>query len=209
MRASGWLGAAAIAVVLSVSGCAGFAPAPAGPSEGEVAAYNEEALRALWLHTGLASTVERPTVTQLEPLGTSDWFDFVIACMDERGHTQIGISWSLDDGAVLQTSSGAEIDDDQAQLDFYVCAAQHPLNLAADHTLLSDAELDYIYDYYVVQLVPCILLNGYELDPVLTREEFVEGYGQWNPYYSINQQINLRQLDELRLKCGTDRPPLK
>ncbi len=209
MRASGCLGAAAIAVALSASGCAAVVPAPAGPSEDDVAAYNEQTLLAIWLHTGLAETVERPVVTAEEPLGTADWFDFVMDCLADRGHTQIGLSWSLGEGAVLQTPSGAVIDDDQAQLDFYECAAQHPLDPAADHSLLSNAELDYIYDYYMVQLVPCVVLNGYSLERVVSRKEFIELSGQWNPYYAIHQPINLRQFNELRDECGAERPPLE
>ena len=209
MRARECLGAAAIAVALSASGCAAVAPAPAGPTEDDLAAYNEQTLLAIWLNTGLAETVERPVVTPAEPLSTADWFDFVMTCLNDRGHTQIGLSWSLSEGAVLQTSSGAVLNDDEAQLDFYECAAQHPLDPAADHTLLSDAELDYIYDYYVVQLVPCIVLNGYGLDPVVSREQFAELYGQWNPYYAIRQPINLRQFKELRSECGAERPPLE
>jgi len=203
------LGAAAIAVALSASGCASAAAPPAGPTETDLATYNEQTLLAIWLNTGLAGTVERPVVAQGDPLSTADWFDFVMNCLSERGHTQIGISWSLGEGAVLQTSSGAVLDDQQAQLDFYECAAQHPLDPAADHTLLSDAQLDYIYDYYVVQLVPCIVLNGYELDRVVTREEFIAQYGQWNPYYAIHQGINLRQFRELKTECGEERPPLE
>lgn len=209
MRASRCLGAAAIAVALSASGCAAVAAPPAGPTETDLAAYNEHTLLAIWLNTGLAETVERPVVAQGEPLSTAEWFDFVMSCLSDRGHTQIGISWSLGEGAVLQTSSGAVLDDDQAQLDFYECAAQHPLDPAADHTLLSKAQLDYIYDYYVVQLVPCIVLNGYGLDRVMSREEFAAHYGQWNPYYAIREPINLRQFNELRTECGAERPPLE
>jgi hypothetical protein len=209
MRASQCLGAAAIAVALSASGCAAVEPAPAGPTQGELAAYSEQTLLAIWLNTGLAETVERPVVTAGEPMSTAEWFDFVMTCLNDRGHTQIGLSWSLSEGAVLQTSSGAVLNDDEAQLDFYECAAQHPLDPAADHTLLSDAELDYIYNYYVVQLVPCIVLNGYGLDPVVSREQFAGLYGQWNPYYAIRQPINLRQFKELRNECGAERPPLE
>ena len=209
MRASQCLGAAAIAVALSASGCAAVAPAPAGPSEDDLAAYNEQTLLAIWLNTGLAETVERPVVTSADPLSTADWFDFVMTCLTDRGHSQIGLSWSLGEGAVLQTSSGAVLNDDQAQLDFYECAAQHPLDPAADHTLLSSAELDYIYDYYVVQLVPCIVLNGYSLDRVVSREQFIGLYGQWNPYYAIHQPINLREFNDLRTECGAERPPLE
>ena len=209
MRASQCLGAAAIAVALSSSGCAAVAPAPAGPTEDDLAAYNEQALLAIWLNTGLAETVERPVVTAGEPLSTADWFDFVMNCLADRGHTQIGLSWSLGEGAVLQTPSGAVLDDDQAQLDFYECAAQHPLDPAADHSLLSNAQLEYIYDYYMVQLVPCVVLNGYGLDRVVSREQFIALNGQWNPYYAIDQPINLRQFKELRTECGPERPPLE
>ena len=209
MRASQCLGAAAIAVALSAAGCSAVTPIPAGPSDDDLSAYNEQALLAIWLHTGLADTMERPVIVPGEPLSTADWFDSVLNCLDERGHTRVGISWSLGDGAVLRTSSGAELDDDQTQLDFYECAAQHPIDLSADHTLLSKAELDYIYNYYVVQLVPCIVLNGYRLDDVVSREKFAELYGEWNPYYAISQPVNLRQFTDLKRECGEEQPPLK
>jgi hypothetical protein len=204
-----FLGIAACAAALGLGGCAAATPAPAGPTVDELAMFNETSLQAIWLKTGLAGTMERPTVTPEEPLGTGEWFDFVIGCMGDLGHSRIGISWSLSEGAALETSSGAVLDDERSQLDFYRCAAQHPMDVTADHTLLSDEELDYIYNYYVVQLVPCIVLNGYGLDRVVSHEEFAELLGLWNPYYAISQPINLRQFDELRQECGAERPPLK
>jgi hypothetical protein len=206
MRARVCLGAAVIAAALG--GCAATAPAPAGLTSDEIAAYNDQALQTIWLNTGLAATMDRPTVAQGEPLSQSDWFDFVVTCMTDAGHAQVGVSWSLGEGAILETVSGAALDDEHAQLDFYLCAAQHPIALSTEHSLLSAAELDYIYDYYATQLVPCILLNGYRLDSVITRHDFGERQGQWNPYYAITQRLSLREFTDLRLECGPELPRL-
>lgn len=198
-------GAVAIAAVLALCGCA-VTPPPAGPTRQDVSYYNERLLELTWANTGIAG--ERPEVEQGEPLTQGDWFDFVFSCFASRGIADVALGWSLTGGATISTPSGAVIDDERVQRHFFECAAAHPMDVAQHNTLLSVDQLEYVYNYYADELVPCILLHGYTLGRAVTRQDFVDSLGQWNPYYSIAEGMNLLEYDELRADCGPEQPPL-
>lgn len=199
-------GAVALAAVLTLCGCA--APrVPAGPTPQDVSYYNDRLLDLTWANTGVEG--ERPEVAQGDALSQAEWFDFVFSCFASKGIGDVGLSWSLSDGAAITTPSGAEIREDTVQRAFFECVARHPMDMTLENTLLSADQLNYVYTYYSDEVVPCILLHGFTLDHALTREQFIDSLGRWNPYYSIAERMNLLEFDQLRADCGPEQPSLE
>jgi hypothetical protein len=50
--------------------------------------------------------------------------------------------------------------------------------------VLNAAQLDYLYDYYLESLIPCLEVNGIHIRTVQTRKQFLDRAGGWNPYVS-------------------------
>jgi len=55
---------------------------------------------------------------------------------------------------------------------------------------LSSSELDYVYDYYVSELVPCLALQRLSLGFAPTRAEFSSaGWISWDPYTELGADL--------------------
>ena len=66
----------------------------------------------------------------------------------------------------------------------YVCSARFPLN-ASVYRPLNDKQLNYLYSYYVDELVICLESEGYSVDGIPSRQTFFENPGAWAPYSGI------------------------
>ena len=68
------------------------------------------------------------------------------------------------------------------------CTIQFP-PIAVKKRLKTPKQLDYIYDYYVSDLVPCMATEGFEVKNVPVRERFKlisrNGLTLWSPYASL------------------------
>lgn len=84
----------------------------------------------------------------------------------------------------------------------WTCSAQHPLDPAGEHGLLSYAQLEYAYAYLAERSVPCLEQHGYAVTPVPSWEQFAQpelGIADWSPYWQL-------PADE-RTTAFTDCPP--
>jgi len=194
--------AALVAMALLLAGC--VAVPPPGPSEAEIAEYNAELLDLTWAATGLEGVVDRPATGSGRPLQSAAWFDATFACMSAQGIGNLAITSSSESGFELY---GAWTDADD-QLAFYRCAAANPIDPAGSLEVLTDDQLDYIYDYYLQSLVPCMVLNGFAPTSAPTRVEFHALAGQWSPYYSVDVGLGRVQYEEIESICGAERPLL-
>ena len=198
--------AALVAAALVLSGCA--AVAPPGPTDLEVAEYNERMVQNTWISTGITEIFARPDVEQGAALSIDDWFNAVFACLSANGFDGFSISYSYATGSSIGDSSGEVVTDAAAQLAFYRCAAANPVDVLASGELLSPAQIDYVYDYYQEWVVPCMIAEGFIVRDPPTRQDFHDLFGQWSPYWSVHNTIGGTEVEDLQAVCGADRPAL-
>jgi hypothetical protein len=85
----------------------------------------------------------------------------------------------------------------------YTCAARNPLDPRIPGGLVSDAQADYLYDYFATWLVPCLDAHGYRFtETVPTRAQFVAGAAAWNPTNSVISIITESDRSELFATCA-------
>lgn len=125
----------------------------------------------------------RPNEEQFEVVPGAEWATRVAACMTEAGYENYGAV----DGRV-QVGKASTLSEPRAEsLDFFECRVlfQRDLSEGAE---LNREQRDYLYDYYLESLVPCLELQGVRVEDPPTREEFAAtgiGIG-WNPYYAMD-----------------------
>jgi len=190
-------------VALTLSGC--VAVPPPGPSAGAIADHRAEILEKTWANTGLSG--DAPTATPRTPSTEMEWVEAITGCLTDNGVAASGWSFGSDEGYALLSESGGDVDDPAAQRVFYVCVASIAAPRETDD-VLSDEQLDYIYDYYQEWLVPCVIMQGYRLSAVPTRTEFKALGGEWRPFYSVDISISGADYEELERLCGAERPQL-
>ena len=198
--------AAVALVALSLSGC--VAEPPPGPSDEDVAAFNQRLLDETWANTGLEGRAERPEVSQGAALDEDEWSTSMAACMADGGIPSFGTSYSAEAGFEFVAANGSQDVTDAVQLQFYDCIARHPMIPGGFYEVLTDDQLNYIYDYYKKTLVPCMIMNGFTPTTAPTRVEFLAIAGQWSPYYSVDVGISSAQYEDIERICGPERPEL-
>jgi len=198
--------AAVALVALSLSGC--VAEPPPGPSGDDVTAFNQRLLDETWANTGLEGIAERPEVSPGAALDESEWSTSMAACMNDGGVTSFGTGYSPDTGFEFVPVNGSQDVSTAVQLLFYDCIARHPMIPSGLFEVLSDEQLNYIYDYYKKTLVPCMIMNGFTPTTAPTRVEFLAIAGQWSPYYSVDVGISGTQYEDIERICGPERPEL-
>ncbi len=198
--------AVALLSVLALAGC--VAAPPPGPSDSDLAAFNEHLLDETWARTGLADTAERPDVSDGAALDEGEWSDALADCMVDGGITSFGTSYSPDLGFSYIPADGTTEVAAEDKLLFYACVARHPMVPGGYFEALTDEQLDYVYDYYQTTLVPCMILNGFAPTAAPSRVEFHAIAGQWNPYYAVDVGLGGEQYEEIQRTCGPERPQL-
>ena len=193
-----------LAAMLVLTGC--VAVPPPGPSDSEIVAMQERALQQTWERTGLEG--DPPAVEAGPAMESEAWWQAIYDCVQERGFMITSMEWSSSSGAAIMTNSGDTIDDPETQRAFYECVAAHPLVLDERDMALTDAQLDYVYDYYQSWLVPCVIMQGYRLSDVPTRTEYRALAGQWSPFFAVDISISGADYERLERVCGAERPEL-
>lgn len=201
------MGARLAVVIVAVIGlCGCVAVPPPGPSESEMAAVRQHSLEQTWARTGLPGS---PPAVEAGPVLARDvWGQAVYDCVAQQGFELQGFEWSSDSGAALVNGSGGTVDDSEMQRAFYECIAANPQVFDERDMVLTDAQLDYIYDYYLKSLVPCMVINGFTPSTAPTRQEFLALAGQWSPYYSVDVGLSPIQFEQIEQTCGPERPQL-
>ena len=159
---------------------------PGGPTAQEVAQHNQDIADATWNALPVSPGVERPVVVLGESIAEDDWPAAFVACLGDAGY-EIGAVLSVGDGAL--TPAGTEELDDATLLAFYRCVVTHPREFTS-RAFYSAAQLDYLYRHYERWQVPCLLMQGYRIYEVPTREEFVADGGRWSPGTTLITDVN-------------------
>jgi hypothetical protein len=191
----------ALAGVMTLSACTPQQSFPRGPSDAEVDAAVQELLDTQWEGTGLDGVVERPIV---EPESSvTQWSPGMAECVSEIGEESYG--WSDTEGFMLGTG---ERGTDAQQLAFYECYARFP-----SVSVFSREQREYIYDYYLTSLLPCLGLHGHPALVVPSRRSFVAGTGTvdgswlWSPYSAMTELPSDRAVfDTLYRECPPSIP---
>jgi len=181
---------------------------PGGPTAEEVAKYNQNIADATWAALPVSPGVERPAVALGESIAEDEWPVAFGACLSEIGFTGGGVLSGGDDAFIPQ---GAEQMDDAALLAFYGCVVTHPREFTS-RAFFSAAQIDYLYRYYDRWLVPCLLIHGYRIYEVPTRDEFVADGGRWTPFTTPMADLGghpVQSKESLALvsdRCGKSQP---
>ena len=204
-KQSGSIAAAAV-VLFGLVGCVAEAPVT---SDADAADQYEQLLAQSWVSTGQAG-VEPPIVTIESALPTGEWYDALAVCMEDAGYPGLTFAYLPSRGFWVEPGQGGVSADIRpgTQTAFFECLSQHSFAASAS-PLLTTEQLDYIYDYYVTWLVPCLAQHDFTIRAALTREQYVEVGGDWSPYFEVNALLD-DQTDYQALVdvCGTDHPAL-
>ena len=177
-RVTGAIVAVAASLAL-LSGCVEGREAPAGGvSDEELARYQDYVGAQMWERTGLSEAMRpevEPVYIQIE-----DWSDALNACE------------SIRERAVATNASPTAV-----VVSEYSCRMRYQLS-GAQLGLLNEAQLDYLYDYYMQVTVPCLEANGMAVAAIPSREDFLVPSTQlkqvWTPYYSVDSNRDVRFL---------------
>jgi hypothetical protein len=194
VRGAGPRALVAALLVATLAGCVSPTALPDGPSQAELDLSGRKQSDEAWAMSGLAGVQSRPAVEVVAEVARDDWARVIASCMKHAGFEQ----YRANSGMLLSREVPAELANEHS-LALYVCRAQYPLETSRQR-LLSSAELDYVYDYYLRFLVPCLGFHGFLVDDVPTREAFLTagGTGWWTPYSSgqpVTRRVDLTGLD--------------
>ena len=172
--------ALAALVLLLAAGCTSTIAVPPEPTGAELDRLIALELDVQWQYVGLTPDAPRPTVDRIRIVSTEEAEQVHKQCMVEAGY----------DNSRTNTTFGA---DNFERLAIYTCSAQYPLP-PASYGLFSEAQLEYLYDYYVEVTVPCIEASGVEVAEVPTRDEFVQQqaylFETWVPYRQLQGDLS-------------------
>jgi len=158
-------GAAALAIagVLLLSACTGTSiPAPPAPTESQI-----DSLMTVWpgyeaniIRSGAAFTLEGASFVRFVP--DAAWYQTMTRCTAALGRTTVDAN--------------------------DICLIEYPPESVRDR-LKTPRQLDYIYSYYVGELVPCMRARGYAPSKLPTRSSFHtlsrNGLTLWSPYATL------------------------
>jgi hypothetical protein len=184
-------------------GCVHSIEVPIGQSEQEAAQAAAELLDATWRGTGLDDAL-RPELPVFPAAHSNTWFDDIAACMLEVGIVLNGIS-GPDARGYTPIFEGQQDIDYTVRLHWYECFAHDPLDPFAGSGSATPAEREYLYDYYQRWVIPCLVMHGYSLKVIPSRDEFMASQSlHWNPYWSLTEYPEHAQYGSLQAQCGPE-----
>lgn len=177
----------ALSATLVLSGCVTAVPAPQpGFDANTSAAFEQQWMDNTWRRSGLPDELRPP-----DPLVTQinlEDFGFEIAgCMHAAGFA----NYSENQGGY--TRGGGDPPSNDESLALYLCEASLQVS-AVSAGVLNSAQLEYWYEYYRLELVPCLHRAGFRLEEVPSRRQFETDGGYWNPYLSLHPTVRVRAI---------------
>jgi len=194
-------GAATVFVgILALTACApaslGEAPeAPAMSDEQRESAYNSS-LDSRW--ASIQSDypeLERPEVARVRWISPQEMPSTIADCLTAAGFSA---SVTVDALAPSLSTSVPESQEGPLMAAWYVCDAEYPIDPLLSQEYSSE-EVAYLYDYYTVELLPCLRAHGQEPADAPSRQVFTDTFGTadgWDPYeeYLGMDQAELAEL---------------
>jgi len=197
---------ALVAAAMLLTGCVPTREIPTGgPTERELQAVIDRSIDFAWDDAGLPDEL-RPADPEIVLINMGEWADSLAECMTARGFEGYEAS-----GGGLQI--GECRDDQKEALNWYLCQATYQVDPSV-YGLLGGATLDYLYDYNLTTLVPCLETHGVAVTFAPTRKEaasIIGEYSGWNPYYSMMQRFDptVNERDRLVYEACPPFPPGK
>jgi hypothetical protein len=168
-------------VCIALAGCAPVRSIPpqASGAELEQLVGDEQDLFRHW-YMYLVKAPKDPPIVPMKRVVTPSEAEVVYEeCMAEAGYLDYGQSGTT--VAVEQSEAG--------QLALYICVAQYPVD-PSTFGLFSEAQLEYLYDYFHESLIPCLESSGYEIVDVPSRADFLRREPAqlyaWSPYDTLH-----------------------
>lgn len=188
-------------VVLCLTGCSSHVPPPSYTDEQLVAHYTAR-MEAAWVNTGLEGQVDRPRPPMsLDQQVNAESLDPFSACVVDLGLN----GWGMGDesgGPAFTSSSGEELPP-EVELGVFACFAEYPAAAEPSRFLLTDAQQDYLYDYYQQWVIPCLESKGYAVDFFPDRSRFTDSGGGWIPYFMVNADgLEASDYERMVAQCG-------
>lgn len=181
--------AALALAALALAGCT-VAPAPErGLSEEEKDIIRQHQTEGLWAATGLYAD-QRPVSPPVTVVSLDDWAAAYVKCMNNAGFYRYDVAEG--GGISVERTSGER--SDLERLTVYLCTMSFELEGQFD-SRYSAAQIEYLYDYYRDELVPCMASRGFTVTEVPTRSEFEFGLGSWHPYLALPDDLRLEMMD--------------
>lgn len=174
--------AAGLSLILLLSGCSGTPAFPPDPDAAETRMIIERGNLAWWHQ--MFPDEDPPIVTAGELLSADEWEEAITDCVANTTvelMSQVRLDEVSDEqmDAVMRAS--------------WLCQMEFPSPVGDPSGYWSNAQLEWLYGFYVDRLVPCIRSIGYRVNNVPKREVFLEqsiGGPVWNPYYDLEPMPN-------------------
>ena len=194
--------ATTVLVVALLAGCVPPPPEPPRPATAEeIAALKQAQAREWW--DGFAPGEPMPDVDVIEVLPPDEAYARQSECLNEAAIPGVTVR---DDGGWNYSGEG-DSDDPvfvQVQIQYWICNQQFPVDDSDDY-VKSQAELAWIYDFYVERHRPCLASLGFEFVDFPQRERFVgeaAGYIAWVPHdYSVSPMPTAQQWQLIAVRC--------
>jgi hypothetical protein len=180
--------AVVLSATLALTGCLPVVPVPQPGFDAETsAAFAQQWMDNTWRRTRLPDEL-RPPDPVVKIIAIEDWGGEIVACMTDAGYT----SYEPNLLGYARTDPGpASVEETLA---LYTCEASRQTS-AVSAGVMNNAQLDYWYEYYRLDLVPCLRGAGLELEePAPSRAEFGEGGGYWNPYLDLDPNVRIHAI---------------
>ena len=185
--------ALAALLLTALAGCAPVAPVPDEPSGDELDRLIALELDFQWQYVGLTPDAPRPTVQRIRIVSMDEAEEVHRQCMVDAGYE----NYRFVETSIFGGAGNPE------RLAIYTCSAQYPTP-PSSFGLFSEAQLDYLYDYYIEVTVPCLEATGIGVDDVPDRAQFADSatgiLTLWNPYREVGDVRQATYLAES--KCS-------
>jgi hypothetical protein len=189
-----------VVAAMTLSGCVATVGAPApGLSDVEQAEFQQWQRDSQWQATGLPDEL-RPPDPPVELVSSEEWGDKFVSCMNDAGFD----NYTAQPGGYSVEDHG--LNDDE-QLANFTCMHSYAVD-AGDSYLLNHAQMDYWYDYFKADLIPCLANHDIPVFEAPTRAEFYDTFAGWHPYWAVRpkDQEFIGSNERLQLECPYSPP---
>jgi hypothetical protein len=189
----------AVASSLLLAGCAAPASVPPGPSDTEIDSVVQQQLDSLWDAYPMPDGAVKPEVERVAFTTGETWSSTQVSCLNEQGLDAHEVS-----GGFAVEGNG---DAAAGRIAMWVCQGMYPRDPRGTG-YLSDAQILYMYDFYVSRLGPCMKLLGYVVTDPPARDHYIERLrngNYWSPYFAEGwdpQRIDVEKWERVDFECG-------
>ena len=108
--------------------------------------------------------------------------------MNAAGYVSFGWGTGFETGFALTMVDGSDDPDDAAQMAWYLCVAQHPVDSSSAFMLRTPSQRAARFDFQIEQVAPCLTLLGYHVAVPYSKDEAVQqdatGFA-WSAYDAV------------------------